>query len=117
MTDVHVAWSSGTRNRTLLYEAIGTVTLNVHNWTPNIDMLIRVDGSAGTVIDDPNAAAELLHPYATMQLALSAGDLVYATPAAVNLAADPILNTVAGRLTVGVQGPLPECIGRKLYAR
>jgi hypothetical protein len=84
-------------NWTLIYTSAGTVTCNVHNRTPDSDMLVRLNGSAGLTSDPLDAAAELLHPFATIALSLANGDLVFARLANANAAV-----AISGRVTVRV---------------
>jgi hypothetical protein len=70
----------GTTNWTLIYTATGTYTLNIHNRTPSMGMRIRVNGSSGAVTDALTSPYEVLMPFASMQMPLVSGDLVYATP-------------------------------------
>jgi hypothetical protein len=88
---------AGGTNWTLVYTAAGAVTCNIHNRTPDSDVLVCLNSSAGTVNDPLDAPAELLHPFATIALSLASGDLVYARPANANAA----LN-ISGRATVRV---------------
>jgi hypothetical protein len=82
---------------TLIFSAAATVTCNVHNRTPDSDVLVRLNGSAGLATDPLDAAAEALHPLATVALSLVSGDLVFARLANTN----PALN-ISGRVTVRV---------------
>jgi hypothetical protein len=82
---------------TLIYTSAGAVTANVHNRTPDSDVLIRVNGNAGTVNDLLDAAAELLRPFATVALSLASGDLVFA-----RLPNNSPVVPITGRVTVRV---------------
>lgn len=94
MTNVAVPVSDGgSAIWTSIYTAAGTVTLNVHNRHHACDLLIRVNGSSTAATDAADAAAEMLRPFASMQLALVSGDKVFAKPYA---------DQMAGRVTVRV---------------
>lgn len=94
MTNVAVPVSDGASAIwTLIYTAGGTITLSVHNRTPNVDMLIRVNGSSGAASDSADAAAEGLNPGATMSMTLANGDKVFAKPRS---------DAVPGRVTIRV---------------
>lgn len=60
-------------------------------------MLVRLNGTAGTVNDALDAPAELLRPFATVALTLANGDLVFG-----RLANAGPLVSIAGRVTVRV---------------
>lgn len=59
-------------------------TCNVHKRTPDSDVLVRLNGNAGTVSDALDAPAELLRPFTTIALALPSDDLVFARLATAN---------------------------------
>jgi hypothetical protein len=78
MTNVALPFPGGANaNWTLVYTATAAVTANIHNRTPDSPILVRLNGSAGTVNDALDAEAELLHPGATVALSLANGDLVF----------------------------------------
>jgi hypothetical protein len=98
MTNIALATPpAGGPNWTLIYTAAGTVTANVHKRTPDADVLVRLNGSAGTTGDSLNAAAEVLHPGVTLALSLASGDLVFARLANANAALQ-----ISGRVTIRV---------------
>jgi hypothetical protein len=98
MTNVALPFPGGANaNWTLIYTSAGTVTANVHNRTPDSDILVRLNGSSGTVSDALDAAAELVHAGATIALSLANGDLVFARLANANAAL-----SILGRVTVRV---------------
>lgn len=81
MTNVSVPVSDGASAIwTSLYTAAGTVTLNVHNRSHNVQLLVRVNGASTAAGDSADAAAELLQCGATMAIALVSGDKVFAKP-------------------------------------
>jgi hypothetical protein len=88
---------AGGPNWVLIYTAAAIVTCNVHNRTPDSPILVRLNGSSGTVNDALDSPAEQVNPGATIALALANGDLVFARLANANAA----LN-ISGRVTVRV---------------
>jgi hypothetical protein len=88
---------AGGPNWVLVYTAAGTVTANVHNRTPDSDILVRLNSNAGTVNDALDASAELVHPGATVALSLATGDLLYARLVNANAALQ-----ISGRVIVRV---------------
>lgn len=94
MTNVAIPVSDGgSAIWTSIYTAAGTVTLSVHNRSPNVDLMVRVNGASTAASDSADAAAELLRPYGTMSLALVSGDKVFAMPLSASM---------AGRVTIRV---------------
>jgi hypothetical protein len=81
----------------LIYTAAGAVKCNVHNRPPNSDVLVDLNGGAGTVNDPLDVAAEVVHPGATIPLLLAMGDLVFARLASLS----PGL-PISGRVTIRV---------------
>jgi hypothetical protein len=88
---------AGGPNWVLIYTAAGSVTANIHNRTPDSPVLVRLNGSSGTVNDPLDAPAEQLNPFATIALSLVSGDLVYARLANANAALG-----ISGRVTVRI---------------
>jgi hypothetical protein len=80
---------------TLIFTAAAPGTINVHNRGSDGPILVRVNGSAGTVNDPADAPAEVVLAGATLQLALATGDLVFSRMMTVGTAL-----VAAGRVTV-----------------
>jgi hypothetical protein len=75
----------------------GPARFNVHSRTPDSDILVRLNGSAGLTTDALDAAAEVVHPGATVALSLATGDFVFARLANASSALP-----ISGRVTVRV---------------
>jgi hypothetical protein len=96
MTNVALATPvAGGPNWTLVYTAASAGTVNIHNRTPDGDILVHLNGSSGLATDPLDAPAEVLHPGATIALLLASGDLVFARLANANVGMP-----ISGRVTV-----------------
>jgi hypothetical protein len=97
MTNVALQTPQASAPWTLIYTAGASVVCSVHNRTPDSDVLVHLNGSSGTTGDPLDAAAEVVHPFATIALSLVSGDLVFARLANANATL-----AMSGRVTVRV---------------
>jgi uncharacterized protein len=103
MTNVALATpAAGGPNWTLVYTAGAAGTVSIHNRTPDSDVLLRLNGSAGLATGPLGAPAELLHPFATVALTVANGDLVFARLINPGLNPGSTGGPITGRVTVRI---------------